>query len=162
MSLTWKIKVLYYIPPPQLTIISTLVKIICFSYILCVVLPSLLPLVTTSDPCLRHGALYAVAELTHALSEHAQSINQTLVEFLGQDIITELINIAPRVSYICIGRNKSQDYCICVCVRAVFVADISRSVQGSCWGDYETHRWSNGRLPVDFSSLSHSLTQLQP
>jgi hypothetical protein len=39
-----------------------------------------------------------VAELTHALSEHAQSINQTLVEFLGQDIITELINIAPRVS----------------------------------------------------------------
>ena len=77
---------------------------------------------TTSDPCLRHGALYAVAELTHALSEHAQSINQTLVEFLGQDIITELINIAPRVSYIIsIGRNKSQDDCVCVCVRVLFL-----------------------------------------
>ena len=105
-------------------------------------LPSLLPLVTTSDPCLRHGALYAVAELTHALSEHAQSINQNLVEFLGQDIIIELINIAPRVSHALEEiRVKIIAYmCVCVCADFTCIADISRSVQGSCWGDYETHR----------------------
>lgn len=68
-------------------------------------LPSLLPLVTTPDPSLRHGALYAVAELTHGLSEHAQSTNQSLAEFLGQEIISELINIAPRVSYSELYRN---------------------------------------------------------
>ena len=66
-------------------------------------LPSLLPLVTTSDPSLRHGALYAVAELTHALSEHAQSVGQSLLEFLGQDIVSELVKVAHRVRKMCVN-----------------------------------------------------------
>ena len=62
------------------------------------VLPSLLPLVTTPDPSLRHGALHAVAELTFALYEHAQEKGSSLVALLGQQTVDSLVAIAPRVS----------------------------------------------------------------
>ena len=137
MSPIWKIKVLLCLPPPEREIYLNIY------FLVYVVLPSLLPLVTTSDPSLRHGALYAVAELTHALSEHAQSISQTLVQFLGQDIIAELVNIAPRVSR---AVNLESDEIMKIQNCDLFIADIGRSVQGSYWRDYETHRWINKQL----------------
>lgn len=61
------------------------------------VLPSLLPLVTTPDPSLRHGALHAVAELTHALYTQAQSSNTTLDKYLRTDVTSALAEVVPRV-----------------------------------------------------------------
>jgi len=61
------------------------------------VLPSLLPLVTTPDPSLRHGALHAAAEVTHALYKQAQSSNTTLDKYLGTDVTSALAEVVPRV-----------------------------------------------------------------
>ena len=62
------------------------------------VLPHLLPLVTSPDRCLRHGAVHAVAEIIHALCEVAIATDQTISQYLGEDTITALLQVAPRVS----------------------------------------------------------------
>ena len=48
------------------------------------------------DPALQHGALRAVSELTFALYELDSS--STLQQTLGDDIIAQLLDIAPKVS----------------------------------------------------------------
>ncbi|XP_064407047.1 tubulin-specific chaperone D-like isoform X2 [Halichondria panicea] len=65
------------------------------SYIREQVLPSLLPLVMSPDPALQHGALRAVSELTFALYELDSS--STLQQTLGDDIIAQLLDIAPKL-----------------------------------------------------------------
>lgn len=61
------------------------------------VLPSLLPLVTTPDPSLRHGALLATAELSHALYLQAKAASSTLEEYLGQGMTEALVGLVPRL-----------------------------------------------------------------
>lgn len=56
-----------------------------------------MPLVTTPDPSLRHGALLAVAEITHALYKETQSREVTLEKYLGAKIISALTQVVPRV-----------------------------------------------------------------
>ena len=93
------------------------------------VLPSLLPLVTTSDPSLRHGALYAIAELAHGLFEHAQSVGQSLMQLVGEETITELIHIVPRVSYSLLSVHVHVSMCLSVCLFVLmYIAEKSRRV----------------------------------
>lgn len=64
-----------------------------------VVLPVLLPLVTSPDVCLRHGALVAVSEVCHALYELAVAGGQFFNRYIGADISKALCQVVPRVSY---------------------------------------------------------------
>ena len=52
---------------------------------------------TTPDPSLRHGALLAVAEITHALYKQAQSREVTLEEYLRAEVTLALTQLVPRV-----------------------------------------------------------------
>lgn len=58
------------------------------------VLPYLLPLVVTTDPRLRHGALCAVAEVIAALySLHSNSFPA----ILGEKLVQQLVDVVPLV-----------------------------------------------------------------
>ena len=70
----------------------------CLSlYTLCVVLPHLLPLVVTSDPRLRHGALHAVAEVALSLHTLRCSPSHPLSAVLGEELVRQLVDIVPQV-----------------------------------------------------------------
>ena len=65
---------------------------------LCTVIPSLIPLVVTSDPWLRHGALHAVSEVVISLYHlHSSPSPHTLTDTLGAHLVQELIAIVPKV-----------------------------------------------------------------
>lgn len=65
---------------------------------LCTVLPSLIPLVVTSDPWLRHGALHAVSEVVISLYHlHSSPSPHTLTDTLGAHLVQDLIAIVPKV-----------------------------------------------------------------
>ena len=83
----------------HVTLLASTVPCIVISESPCLfpVLPSLLPLVTTPDPSLRHGALLAVAEITHALYKQAQSREVTLEGYLGAEVTLALTRLVPRV-----------------------------------------------------------------
>lgn len=61
------------------------------------VLPSLLSLVMTSDPRLRHGALHAVADVTTSLHRLLCSPSHSLSAVLGEGIVQQLVDIVPQV-----------------------------------------------------------------
>lgn len=62
-----------------------------------VVLPSLLPLVTSFDLCLRHGSLHGVAEVSRALCSLGTVQGQSFAEYVGKDVVQALLQVAPRV-----------------------------------------------------------------
>ncbi len=78
------------------------------------VLPSLLPLVTNPDPSIRHGALHAVAEVTHALSKLAVSQGNTLTGYLGEETVQALRDLVPRVS-VCVREGELDSTSLCLC-----------------------------------------------
>lgn len=62
------------------------------------VLPSVLAQITSSDFCLRHGALHAVAEVSHALCEVARSNGQSFSDYVGTAIVQGLLEVGSKVS----------------------------------------------------------------
>ena len=64
---------------------------------LSVVLPHLIPLVVTSDPRLRHGALHAVAEITSSLHSLHCSPSHSLLAVLGEGLVEQLVDLVPQV-----------------------------------------------------------------
>ncbi len=64
------------------------------------VLPSLVPLVTSPDPCLRHGALRALSEICSALNEVAKDEATSFSQYVGSEVICTLLAITSRVSRI--------------------------------------------------------------
>ena len=95
------------------------------------VLPSLLPLVTTPDPSLRHGALLATAELSHALYLQAKGASSALGEYLGQRTTEGLVGLVPRV--------RSEGGCLMGVSNGIFplTAAASQGVQRRCGGGDE-------------------------
>ncbi len=74
-------------------------KLLVHKFAVCVlVLPNALPLVTSSDPCVRHGALHVVAELTHSLRLMADKNATPFSEYVGPSTTSQLLQMAPKVS----------------------------------------------------------------
>jgi len=58
----------------------------------------MLPVVTSSDPCVRHGALHVLAQLARAFRSMAAKQKASFLEYVGRDITKQLLEVAPRVS----------------------------------------------------------------
>lgn len=56
-------------------------------------LPRLIPLTTGMDLFSRHGAILAVAEITHALAKEAEDKNKSITDVLSKEVIEEMKNI---------------------------------------------------------------------
>jgi hypothetical protein len=62
------------------------------------ILPMVVSNVTSSDVCLRHGSVYAAAEITHSLSILAHEENLTIEGYLANDgLVKSLTDIASKL-----------------------------------------------------------------
>ena len=57
----------------------------------------MVPLVTSSDFSLRHGALLAVGEISSALCDAAAAEGLSFGEYVGESMVRSLLEVAPRV-----------------------------------------------------------------
>nr|XP_022315849.1 tubulin-specific chaperone D-like [Crassostrea virginica] len=62
------------------------------------VLPKLLPLTTGMDLFARHGAILAVAEITHALAKVAEDQNKSITDLLSEGVIEGMKNIINQLN----------------------------------------------------------------
>ena len=76
----------------------------CFGFIS--VVPSLIPLTTGIDLNLRHGALLATAEISHALSMLAAQNGQTIGDILDADTLDGMKAITRKASMGCLIQSS--------------------------------------------------------
>ncbi|CAG2198684.1 TBCD [Mytilus edulis] len=74
------------------------------------VLPKMLPMTTGIDLYLRHGAILAVAEITHALSKVSTAKGKKIEDVISKDVINGLKNIAVKLTEAKMFRGYGGDF----------------------------------------------------
>lgn len=74
------------------------------------VLPKVLPMTTGIDLYLRHGAILAVAEITHALSKVSTAKGKKIEDVISKDVINDLKNIAVKLTEAKMFRGYGGDF----------------------------------------------------